>query len=138
VNEKVKVSDKDAIIADLQRRLSNIESKENSRSNNNTNEDDFALAARQSFGFFDDVPSRDWKVHQEILAKYSKHMYPHKPLSGLPTKIAGWYQQVRSRVFSCISMCWMRCDAIQSSIVNLTLTRAFFVDWTQKELRSQF
>lgn len=63
--------------------------------------DDYAVASRQSFGFFHDVTEEQWRVHQTIWQQYSKHMYPQQPLRQLPTGVTAWYQENYDPNFSC-------------------------------------
>ncbi len=47
-------------------------------------EDEYKLAKDQSFGFFNDVPSHDWKIHQQIVSQYQPHLNPSDPLQYVP------------------------------------------------------
>jgi hypothetical protein len=58
--------------------------------------DDFELAYRQSFGFFHDVSTEQWKIHQQIVKGYSKHMYHRSPWRQLPVKVTAWYLKLSS------------------------------------------
>ena len=45
---------------------------------------DFKLANKQSFGFFNDISSNQWLIHQEIVANYQPHKNPEDPLEFVP------------------------------------------------------
>lgn len=45
---------------------------------------DYQLAYDQSFGFFDNVPTDEWKIHQQIHTEYNKHKNPSNPLEWVP------------------------------------------------------
>ncbi len=65
---------------------------------------DFELATRQSGGFFNDIPSKQWKLLQHIVAIHNNHKYPDEPLTHHPWKdkrklkylssYPAWYQTV--------------------------------------------
>jgi hypothetical protein len=55
-----------------------------SSSSSITSHDDNKLAHDQSFGFFNDIPSIQWKRHQHIISQYEKHFNPNDPLEFVP------------------------------------------------------
>ncbi len=69
-----------------------------------TSDLDFELASRQSGGFFDDIPSKQWKLLQHIVAIHNNHKFPDAPLTHNPTQdkrklkylssFPAWYQTV--------------------------------------------
>lgn len=86
--------------------------------------DPFALARRQSFGFFDDVTAAHWTRWREIYLDHENHRHPDKPLSYNPdategevrpeiyaqrnsewsygwNSYAAWYQNVSARPMRC-------------------------------------
>jgi hypothetical protein len=44
-----------------------------------TNTNDYKIASDQSFGFFDDIPSEQWKLYQQIVSEYKPHRDPEDP-----------------------------------------------------------
>ena len=46
--------------------------------------DDYKLAYDQSHGFFDDIPTNKWRIHQEIVSHYQPHKNPDDPLEFVP------------------------------------------------------
>ena len=45
---------------------------------------DFKLANQQSYGFFNDISSNQWLIHQKIVANYQPHSNPEDPLEFVP------------------------------------------------------
>jgi hypothetical protein len=45
---------------------------------------DYALAQRQSFGFFNDISSAHWKRLRQIFLQHENHRYPDKPFTTHP------------------------------------------------------
>jgi hypothetical protein len=76
--------------------------------------DPYALARRQSFGFFDDITEERWRLHQKIYQEYTRHKTPDQPLMYNPAvetrtehwwnSPEAWYQNVRkiNSPFHCI------------------------------------
>lgn len=85
-------------------------------------DDPFALARRQSFGFFDDVHADHWRRLQRIFREHENHRYPARPLTFHPQaradqsvpevyryrgghpgwhSIEAWYQNNYKPNFSC-------------------------------------
>jgi hypothetical protein len=80
---------------------------------------DFALAQRQSYGFFNDISSANWKRLQQIFLQHENHRYSDKPFTTHPDakqdqfeaeiwekslrwknvfqSVPAWYQNVRMR-----------------------------------------
>ena len=48
------------------------------------NDDDLKLAYNQSYGFFDNVPTSQWRIHQEIMSQYNPHKNSSDPLEYVP------------------------------------------------------
>jgi len=46
--------------------------------------DKFSLASSQSYGFFDDVTDKHWKILQKIAVEHVNHKVPDKPLTHNP------------------------------------------------------
>jgi hypothetical protein len=71
----------------------------------------FELAARQSYGFFDNVPAESWNLHRNIYLQSRNHNDPDNPLRGsqfISNKTppwqsipATWYQNNYEPNFSC-------------------------------------
>ncbi len=71
----------------------------------------FELAARQPYGFFDDIPAESWNLHRGIYLQSQNHKYPMNPLKGsqfianvTPTWQsipATWYQNNYEPNFNC-------------------------------------
>lgn len=65
-------------------------------------EDDFQLAYQQSYGFFDDIPSAQWKLHQKRAREHQNHANPAKPNSRWPNAPpAIFYMQNYDPFFTC-------------------------------------
>jgi hypothetical protein len=67
---------------------------------------DYKEAIDQSFGFFDDIPSHQWKIFKEIVAKYKKFEDPKDPLEltihpKWKNPIQAFYQANYEPNFSC-------------------------------------
>jgi len=73
---------------------STVRTRSDGNITNNYKNDDFALASHQSFGFFHDITTEQWKLHQIIMQNYNKHLYPLQPLTQLPNGVTAWYQEV--------------------------------------------
>ena len=65
--------------------------------------DKFSLASSQSYGFFDDVTDKHWKILQKIAVEHVNHKYPEQPLTHNPlfdkrkihtTSYPAWWQTV--------------------------------------------
>ena len=52
----------------------NPQSNNNLQSNQNNDDDDFALAREESFGFFTDIPSAHWRLAQDIARAMPHHL----------------------------------------------------------------
>lgn len=71
----------------------------------------FKLAYDQSFGFFNDKPYHEWRLHQEIVSQYHPHKNPKNPLEFAPGRSvtnntvfnspAAFYQTNYEPNFSC-------------------------------------
>lgn len=59
----------------------------------------FKLAKDQSFGFFDDIQTHQWKLYQRIAANYQPHTHPENPLK--VATHATFYQENYEPNFSC-------------------------------------
>ena len=72
---------------------------------------EFEVAARQSYGFFDDIPAESWNLHRDIYLQSQNHKDPMNPLRGsqfianvtpawqsIP---ATWYQNNYEPNFNC-------------------------------------
>ena len=72
---------------------------------------EFEVAARQSYGFFDDIPAKSWNLHRDIYLQSQNHKDPMNPLRGsqfianitpawqsIP---ATWYQNNYEPNFNC-------------------------------------
>ncbi len=60
---------------------------------------DFQLAKDQSFGFFTDISSKQWEMHQKIVAEYVRHKNPMDPLEFVPghsIKRGDWVNSARA------------------------------------------
>ncbi len=60
---------------------------------------DFQLAKDQSFGFFTDISSNQWKMHQKTVAEYVPHKNPVDPLEYVPghsIKRGDWVNSARA------------------------------------------
>ncbi len=64
--------------------ISSLSSPSNTGGNNNGNSKDYQLASSQSYGFFYDVSSEEWKIRQQIISQYNKHKNPDDPLEYVP------------------------------------------------------
>lgn len=65
-------------------------------------QDDFALAARESFGFFDDIPESSWRLKQRIAQTTPHHIMPEKDkVASFYYRPRGWYQNNWEPNFSC-------------------------------------
>ena len=71
---------------------------ENEEDNSNS------LALSQSFGFFDTVSNKEWKLLQKITAEHNNHRFPELPLTYNPVFTSksrdvasnpAWWQNVR-------------------------------------------
>jgi hypothetical protein len=75
------------------------------------NEDDFELASRQSFGFFNDVTVKHWNLLKKLVAEHNNHLWPEKPLTHNPdvdkrtikyrSSYPAWWQTNYEPNFSC-------------------------------------
>jgi hypothetical protein len=73
--------------------------------------DNFSLARKHSFGFFDDITNDNWRRLQTMVAEHWNHKYPEKPLTHHPAWEKGygkwqnshpaWYQTNFEPNFSC-------------------------------------
>mmetsp|Transcript_24778 Transcript_24778/g.44877 ORF Transcript_24778/g.44877 Transcript_24778/m.44877 type:complete len:360 (-) Transcript_24778:71-1150(-) len=69
------------------------------------------LAMKQSFGFFDDISDKQWKLLQKIVAEHVNHKYPEQPLTHNPhfdkrnlkyfNSYPAWWQTNYEPNFSC-------------------------------------
>ncbi len=72
---------------------------------------EFEVAARQSYGFFDDIPAESWNLHRDIYLQSQNHKKPMNPLRGsqfianvTPAWLsipATWYQNKYEPNFNC-------------------------------------
>lgn len=72
-------------------------------SSSTTDEDDFALASNDSFGFFDDIPSKDWEWKRD-LARNTKHqLIPSKEAKAIENldEVGRWYTNNWHPYFTC-------------------------------------
>ena len=77
--------------------------------------DKFSLASSQSYGFFDDVTDKHWKILQKIAVEHVNHKYPEQPLTHNPlfdkrkihtTSYPAWWQTVSpTRELACSASC---------------------------------
>lgn len=65
------------------------------------NSDDYQLSSSQSFDFFADVPSKEWKMRQQICSQYLKHANPANPKEHVPHHAAAFHQNNYDPSFSC-------------------------------------
>ena len=52
--------------------------------NNNKPDDPYELARSQSFGFFYDIPSDQWRLSQQLYNEHDNHRFPQYPLTYNP------------------------------------------------------
>ena len=84
---------------------------ENSFKNFGNDNDEYKLAYEQSFGFFDDIPEKEWTMLSEITSKHQNHKFMEKPLTHNPgwdkrtahyrSSAHAWYQNNYEPNFSC-------------------------------------
>ncbi|CAB9497487.1 Pfam:DUF672 [Seminavis robusta] len=65
------------------------------------NGDDFKLASYQSYGFFDDIPSKDWKLYQQRFQTHKDHVDDSRPNPSLRALPAIFYMNNYDPVFTC-------------------------------------